>query len=39
MSRKRFKAEEIIHRLREAEVLLAQGKKAPEVRKKLGVTE
>ena len=39
MSRKRFKAEEIIHKLREAEVLLAQGKKAPEVCKKLGVTE
>ena len=39
MSRKRFKAEEIIHKLREAEVLLAQGKKAPEVCKKLGVAE
>jgi transposase-like protein len=39
MSRKRFKAEEIIHRLREAEVLLAQGKKTPEVCKKLGVAE
>ena len=39
MSRKRFKAEEIIHKLREAEVLLAQGKKTPEVCKKLGVTE
>ena len=39
MSRKRFKAEEIVHKLREAEVLLAQGKKTPEVCKKLGVTE
>ena len=39
MSRKRFRAEEIIHKLREAEVLLAQGKKTPEVCKKLGVTE
>ncbi len=39
MSRKRYRAEEIIHKLREAEVLLAQGKKTPEVCKKLGVTE
>ena len=39
MSRKRFQAEEIIHKLREAEVLLSQGKKTPEVCKKLGVTE
>jgi len=39
MARKRFTAEEIIHKLREAEVLLAQGKKTPEVCRKLGVTE
>ena len=39
MARKRFRPEEIIHTLREAEVELAQGKKAPEVCKKLGVTE
>ena len=39
MARKRFRPEEIIHKLREAEVELAQGKKAPEVCKKLGVTE
>ena len=39
MTRKRFAAEEIIHKLREAEVLLAQGKKTPEVCRKLGVTE
>ena len=37
MSRKHFRAEEIIHKLREAEVLLAQEKKTPEVCKKLGV--
>ncbi len=39
MARKRFRPEEIIHKLREAEVELAQGKKTPEVCKKLGVTE
>jgi putative transposase len=39
MARKRFAAEEIIHKLREAEVELAQGRKTPEVCKKLGVTE
>lgn len=39
MPRKRFNAEEIIHKLREAEVLLAQGKKTPEVCRKLGVTD
>jgi len=39
MPRKRFTAEEIIHKLREAEVLLAQGQKTPEVCRKLGVTD
>ncbi len=39
MSRKRDRAEEIIHKLRKAEVLLAQGKKTPEVCQKLGITE
>ena len=39
MPRKRYTAEEIIHKLREAEVLLAQGKKTPEVCRKLGVTD
>jgi transposase-like protein len=39
MSRKRDRAEQIIHKLREAEVLLAQGKKTPEVCKKLSITE
>ena len=38
MPRKQFRAEEIIHKLREAEVLQAQGKKTPEVCKALGVT-
>lgn len=39
MARKRYRAEEIIHKLREAEVALAQGKSTAEVCKKLGVTE
>jgi transposase-like protein len=39
MARKRFTAEQIIGKLREAEVLLAQGLTAGEVCKKLGVTE
>ena len=39
MPRKRFTAEEIIHKLREAGVLLAQGQKTPEVCRKLGVTD
>ena len=38
MARKHFIAEEIIHKLREAEVLLAQGQKDPEACRKLGVT-
>ena len=37
MSRKRFRAEEIIHKFREAEVLSSQGKDIPEVCKKLGI--
>ena len=39
MARKRYTAEQIITKLREAEVLLAQGLTAGEVCKKLGVTE
>ncbi len=39
MSRNRFTAEEIIHKLRETEVLFPQGKKTPEVCQKLGVTD
>ena len=39
MPRKKHSAEEIIRKLREAEVLLSQGKKVPEVSRILGVTE
>ncbi len=39
MPRKKHTAEEIIGKLREAEVLLAQGKKVPDVVRSLGVTE
>ncbi len=39
MPRKKHSAEEIIRKLREAEVLLSQGKKVPEVSCILGVTE
>jgi len=39
MPRKKHSAEEIISKLREAEVLLAQGRKVPEVSRILGVTE
>ena len=37
MSRKRYRAQEIIHKLREAEVALAQGRSIPEVCKKLSI--
>lgn len=39
MARKRHTAEEIIQKLREAEVELAQGRRTPEACKKIGVTE
>ena len=39
MARKRFSAEQIISKLREAEVLQAKGLKTGEVCRKLGVTE
>jgi len=39
MAKKRYKAEDIIHKLREAEVLLAQGKAVAEVCRALGVTD
>ena len=39
MPRKRHTAEEIIHKLREAEVALAQGKNVKLVCRQLGVTE
>jgi len=38
MARIRHSAEQIINKLREAEVLLAQGMKIPEVTRQLGVT-
>ena len=39
MARKRHTAEQIINKLREAEVHLGQGLSVPEVSRKLGVTE
>jgi len=39
MARKRYNAEEIIHRLREADVLLGQGQTVSQVCKQLGVVE
>jgi transposase-like protein len=39
MSRKRYTADQIIAKLREAEVELAKGLKVPEVVRKLGITE
>ena len=39
MSRKRFSAEQIIHKLREAEVELAEGRAIAEVSRQLGISE
>ena len=39
MPRKRYNAEAIIHKLREADVLIGQGKTVKEVCKALGVTD
>jgi len=39
MPRKRYRPEEIIGKLREAEVLLGQGRKVPEVVKTIGISE
>jgi len=39
MSRKRYSTEQIIQKLREAEVTLAKGRTVGEVAKQLGVTE
>lgn len=39
MPKKRFTAEQIIHKLREAEVELAKGQKVGQMVRKLGVTE
>jgi transposase-like protein len=38
MARIRHSAEQIINKLREAEVLLSQGERVPEVARRLGVT-
>ena len=39
MPKKRYRTEEIISKLREADVLISQGKKVVEVNKALGVTD
>ena len=39
MPRKRFTTEQIISKLREAEVFLAKGTKMPQICRKIGVTE
>ena len=39
MAKKRYASEEIIHKLREADVLLGQGKTIAEACKQLGVTD
>ena len=39
MAKKRFTTEQIIHKLRQAEVEIAKGKRVPEVSRLLGVTE
>jgi putative transposase len=39
MAKKRYRPEEIIGKLREADVLISQGKKGVEVIKALGVTD
>ena len=39
MARKRYTAEQIIHKMREAEVELAAGKTVPLVARKLGISE
>ena len=39
MPRKRYTSEQIISKLREAEVELARGKKVPHVSRQLGITE
>ncbi len=38
MNRKRFKAEEIVNKLREADVMISQGKTIARVCKQIGVT-
>ncbi len=39
MSRKRFKPEQIVNKLQEADVLLAQGKSVAQASKRIGITD
>ena len=39
MSRKRFTTEQVIHKLREAEVIIAKGKSVAEASKQIGIAE
>jgi transposase-like protein len=39
MSRKHYSPEQIIHKLREAEVLISQGMKTPEAARQVGIVE
>jgi transposase-like protein len=39
MPKKRFRSEEIIHKLREADVLIGQGRTIPEITRQWGVTD
>ena len=39
MSRKHYSPEQIIHKLREVEVLISQGLKTPEAARKVGIVE
>jgi putative transposase len=39
MPKKRYRSEEIIHRLREADVLVGQGRTIPEITRQWGVTD
>jgi putative transposase len=39
MPKKRFRSEEIIHKLREADVLVGQGRTIPEITRQWGVTD
>jgi putative transposase len=39
MPKKRYNAEEIIHKLREADVLLSQGMNVGQVSKRIGIAE
>jgi putative transposase len=39
MPKKRYRSEEIIHKLREADVLVGQGRTIPEITRQWGVTD